>query len=72
MNRAAAANAFEDESGLADDQQALLFDPQTSGGLLLCVPLDLADSLVGALRDAGEAASIIGEVAEGPPRVTVV
>jgi selenide,water dikinase len=45
----------------------LLFDPQTSGGLLLGVPPDRAPALLAALREAGDArAAIIGEVA--PPR----
>jgi selenide,water dikinase len=43
----------------------LLFDPQTSGGLLLGVaPADL-DDLSSALSDAGVEAACIGEVIEG-------
>ena len=49
-------------------EEELLFDPQTSGGLLLALPKDEADALVDALRQAGiEAASRIGEVVEGTP-----
>jgi selenide,water dikinase len=45
----------------------LLFDPQTSGGLLLAVPRECSQAMLSALRDAGDgAAAIIGEVA--PPR----
>jgi selenide,water dikinase len=46
----------------------ILFDPQTSGGLLIGVRGDQADELVTALKDAdvGEAA-LIGEVAAGGP-----
>ncbi|MGH7420313.1 MAG: AIR synthase-related protein, partial [Candidatus Rokuibacteriota bacterium] len=45
----------------------LLFDPQTSGGLLLGVPEERSLAMLSALRAAGdEAAAIIGEVA--PPR----
>jgi selenide,water dikinase len=45
----------------------LLFDPQTSGGLLVAVPRDRGPAMLSALRAAGdEAAAIIGEV--GPPR----
>jgi selenide, water dikinase len=45
----------------------LLFDPQTSGGLLLGVASDRAPALLAALREAGdERAAIVGEVE--PPR----
>ena len=46
----------------------LLYDPQTSGGLLISVPSERAEGLVAALREKGEMASaIVGEVVEGPP-----
>jgi selenide,water dikinase len=45
----------------------LLFDPQTSGGLLLAVPRERGPAMLNALRAAGDgAAAMIGEVA--PPR----
>ena len=41
----------------------ILFDPQTSGGLLLGVPPDRADAALLTLREAGDvAAAVIGEV----------
>jgi selenide,water dikinase len=44
-----------------------LFDPQTSGGLLLAVRPDRADELPTALREAGTRhASMIGEVVAAP------
>ena len=43
--------------------QDLCFDPQTSGGLLLCVPPNVAKELLMDLQDAGiEQSAIIGEV----------
>jgi selenide,water dikinase len=42
--------------------QELLFDPQTSGGLLIAVAPDEAESLLSAIRDGDPCASIIGEV----------
>jgi selenide,water dikinase len=71
-NRAAVADAFEDRAGLDELHQALLFDPQTSGGLLICIAADRAEALVNELRAAGEPAADIGEVVDGEPRVTVV
>ena len=42
----------------------LLFDPQTSGGLLLGIPAERGDALLRALRAAGDpAAAVIGVVA---------
>ena len=54
-------------------QQALLCDPQTSGGLLLAVSPDRADALVAACRRHGTpAAAVIGRMTDaGPGRVRV-
>ncbi|MDO8716490.1 MAG: AIR synthase-related protein, partial [Dehalococcoidales bacterium] len=47
--------------------QDVLHDPQTSGGLLMCIAPKQADRLLGKLKDAGIAeAAIIGEVVAGP------
>ncbi|WP_323035902.1 selenide, water dikinase SelD [Pararhodobacter sp.] len=58
----------------ASTKAALLFDPQTSGGLLAAVPPDLADHLLHALISAGYTAAQIGTIQpkrEGPAlRVT--
>ena len=45
----------------------LLFDPQTSGGLLLGVPAERRDLILAALREAGEAAAVIGLVTARRP-----
>ncbi|XOV88811.1 MAG: selenide, water dikinase SelD [Pseudomonadota bacterium] len=50
-----------------DPRYALLFDPQTAGGLLAGVPGTQAAALVASLRAAGYAdAVVIGEVLDGP------
>ena len=58
--------------GLSVDQEELLFDPQTSGGLLLTLPRDQAPALVAALHASGVAtAALIGELTVGKAGVTV-
>ncbi len=47
---------------------ALLFDPQTAGGLLAAVPGDQAQTLIAAL---GPAAAIIGTLTDGPPMIRI-
>jgi selenide,water dikinase len=52
-NRKLVESHLEIRAGLSAAQKELLFDPQTSGGLLLSVPADQARQLVDALRRAG-------------------
>ena len=49
---------------------ALLFDPQTGGGLLAAVPATEAAACLARLRAAGCPAAHVGEVTEGPPAIT--
>ncbi len=42
--------------------EELLFDPQTSGGLLVSVPKETAGEIVTAMREAGLPAACVGEV----------
>lgn len=60
---------FSDNTSLVPDLRsdgaaALLFDPQTSGGLLAAVAAEDADPLLQKLRDAGYPAARIGELTE--------
>jgi selenide,water dikinase len=50
----------------------LLFDPQTSGGLLAAVPALAAQEALGALREAGVDARIVGESGGPPGEVDIV
>ncbi len=66
-NRALVIADLDIEARLAPEQQQLLFDPQTSGGLLLAVPAGEADRLVDALHARGvAAASRVGEAVRSP------
>jgi len=51
-----------DVSGLPFALQELLFDPQTSGGLLICVSSEQAEDLLAAVQADDPAAGIIGEI----------
>lgn len=53
------------------DRAALLFDPQTAGGLLAAVPSSLAPGTMDDLRSAGVHAAQIGEISEGRPWILV-
>ena len=50
--------------GVDQDELLPLYDPQTSGGLLVSVPGARASALVGALDTRGVAGAIVGEVVE--------
>ena len=53
--------------------QALLFDPQTSGGLLISVPAARAEKLLEDLHLEGiKQADIVGEVFESSPRIEIL
>lgn len=50
---------------IPEAEQMLLFDPQTSGGLLLGVPEDKIDDLMAAAETMGQSAWLVGEVIPG-------
>jgi selenide,water dikinase len=53
------------DPALGEIAERLLFDPQTSGGLLMAVAPDKAEAVVAGLQKDGYAAAIIGDVHEG-------
>jgi selenide,water dikinase len=66
-NRADNADAvfFADDVDMT--LRTLLFDAQTSGGLLICLPAERAEGLVADLKEGGcSVASVIGTVRKGP------
>jgi len=50
---------------VADWQETMLHDPQTSGGLLVAVSPDRLDAFLGFCAERGEPAWVIGDVVEG-------
>jgi selenide,water dikinase len=63
-NRNFAECVVEYESAISDELKALLFDPQTAGGLLISVAAADSVPLLNALQTAGVPARRIGEVVE--------
>ena len=51
--------------GVSPDGLLPLYDPQTSGGLLVAVPEDLVSAFVGSLQRYGASGAVVGEVVEG-------
>ena len=51
--------------GVGEEDLLPLYDPQTSGGLLVAVPEGRAPEFVGALERQGALAAVVGEVVEG-------
>ncbi len=63
-------DGLEDDADADPVRKLLLYDPQTSGGLLAAVPAEAADACVAALHAVGyRAAAVIGTVTEGAGRV---
>jgi selenide, water dikinase len=50
--------------GVDQDDLLPLYDPQTSGGLLVALPKVRASALVGALDKRGVTGAVVGEVVE--------
>jgi len=58
--------------GIPDEMQMLLFTPETSGGLLICVAADDADALADLFAREGQPHWVVGEAVEGPAAIEVV
>lgn len=66
-NRSFRGSCVDFGADVSQSVQDLLFDPQTSGGLLIAVAAGEADRLVAALKTSGiECAAIVGEVVAEP------
>ena len=51
--------------GVSDEDLLTLFDPQTSGGLLISVSAEQRDTLVSEIESRGALAAVVGEVVSG-------
>lgn len=59
------------DEGVTEEYQALLFDPETSGGLLIAVPPEGLARLLAALEENGDVPQHIGQVVAGSGRLRV-
>jgi selenide,water dikinase len=72
-NREMTREQIDIRVSLSSFEEELLFDPQTSGGLLLSVPDAQAGELLAALSAVGVQSAVrVGEIVEGPPGIAVV
>ncbi len=61
------------KSDVSQFRRDILFDPQTSGGLLISVPPDKAQNMLDRLHEAGAVkAAVIGEVVANPKGKTII
>ena len=64
-NRQYLAGKVRVATEMSEPLEHVLFDPQTSGGLLFAVPTDRAGEVESLFSSAGEAVWLVGEVLEG-------
>jgi selenide,water dikinase len=61
----------EGREDIPDNLRMLMYDPQTSGGLLISVAAQHAAALISALRESGVPAAHIGSVSAGEPKIVL-
>ncbi len=59
------------EQGVAQEMLDLVFDPQTSGGLLIAVAPQDAETMVARMNTRGVSAAIIGEIIDTPDPILI-
>ncbi len=69
-NKQLVADYLRLDDGIIPEEEMLMYDPQTSGGLFIAVAPDQADALVRKLRERGVTdAAVVGEVFASPEPV---
>jgi selenide,water dikinase len=68
-NREFAECIARDDGKVDESVRLLMYDPQTSGGLLVSVEQRHADTLLHALRETGAPAQQVGRVMAGKPGI---
>ncbi|MCK5674481.1 MAG: selenide, water dikinase SelD, partial [Spirochaetales bacterium] len=68
--------AYEDVVSLSreitDEMTNIIFDPQTSGGLLIAVPDKFSSEILKKLEETGHRASAIGETTDRAGRIEII
>ncbi len=64
-NRAYFRSEVSFVAGVNETAETILFDAQTSGGLLLAVPTQRLSGLLDSAQAGGQSAWIVGEIIEG-------
>ena len=69
-NKALVADFIRLDQGITPEEEMLMYDPQTSGGLFIAVAADRAEALVQKLHERGVSdAVVVGEVFASPEPV---
>jgi selenide, water dikinase len=71
-NREYVGDDISIQESVSEDLRRVMFDPQTAGGLLIAIPEDRAEAMLGRLRESYKNAAIIGRVLEHGEQSLVV
>lgn len=71
-NRIFVEGSISMKAGVEENVQHVLYDPQTSGGLLISIPEASADELLRALRNSCPQCAVIGRVMKKGPKPLIV
>lgn len=70
-NRYFLEGRVESKKNLPEALVDLLYDPETSGGLLIAVPSGLEEKLIRLLNGRAPVASVVGQIIEGAPSIKI-